>query len=168
MIIMDFDPAEDVPFSKVKEGAVEMREMLKQLGLRSFLKTTGGKGLHVVFPFEPNYDWETVKNFAHTLTQEFVSRHPDLYTGNMSKKTRKGKIFLDYLRNGRGATAVAPYSLRARERSSVAMPIEWSELDKLKASNIFTLPKALAWLGKRKKDPWKDFFRTKQSISILN
>jgi bifunctional non-homologous end joining protein LigD len=168
MIVMDFDPAEDVPFSKVKEGAVEMREMLKQLGLRSFLKTTGGKGLHVVFPFEPNYDWETVKNFSHTLTQEFVSRHPDLYTGNMSKKTRKGKIFLDYLRNGRGATAVAPYSLRARERSAVAMPIEWSELSKLKAANIFTLPKALAWLEKRKKDPWKDFFRVKQSISILN
>lgn len=166
-IVMDFDPAEDLDFEFVKEGAREMREMLQQLGLKSFLKTTGGKGLHVQFPFAPLYDWDTVKNFAKTLTQEMVSRHPDLYTGNMSKKLRKGKIFLDYLRNGRGATAVAPYSLRARAVSSVAMPISWEELEKLPASNIFTLPKALEHLAKRKKDPWKDYFKTKQKIALL-
>lgn len=167
-IVMDFDPADDVDFEVVKEGAVELREMLKQLGLRSWVKTTGGKGLHVQFPFEPLYDWDTVKNFAKTLVQEFVSRYPDLYTANMSKKMRKGKIFLDYLRNGRGATAVAPYSLRAKEISSVAMPIEWEELDKLKAANIFTLKKALEHLQRRKKDPWKDFFHVKQKIALLS
>lgn len=167
-IVMDFDPHEDLDFDLVKEGALEMRELLKQLGLKSFLKTTGGKGLHVQFPFEPLYDWDTVKSFAKTLTQEMVSRHPDLYTGNMSKKLRSGKIFLDYLRNGRGATAVAPYSLRARAISSVAMPIAWEELEKLPASNIFTLPKAIAYLKKRKKDPWKDYFKTKQKIALLN
>ncbi len=167
MIIMDFDPEEGLGFDVVKEGALEMRDILKQLGLKSYLKTTGGKGLHVVFPFEARYDWDSVKSFAKTLTQEMVSRHPDLYTANMSKKLRKGKIFLDYLRNGRGATAVSPYSLRARAQSAVAMPIEWSELAKLKAANTFTLPKALEWLATRKKDPWADFFKVKQKISLL-
>lgn len=166
-IVMDFDPDEEVDFEVVKEGAFEMRDLLKQLGLRSFVKATGGKGLHVQFPFQPLYDWDSVKSFAKSITQEFVSRHPDLYTGNMSKKTRKGKIFLDYLRNGRGSTAVAPYSLRAKATSSVAMPLSWEELDKLKASNLYSMSKALQWLKKRKTDPWKDYFRVQQKIALL-
>ena len=166
-IVMDFDPDDAVDFATVKKGAFELKELLEDLGLQSFVKTTGGKGLHVQFPFQAKYDWEDIKNFAKTLTQEMVSRHPDLYVGNMSKKLRKGKIFLDYLRNGRGQTAVAPYSLRARPYSAVAMPLAWDELKKLKAANHFTLKKALAWLGDRKQDPWKDYFRVKQKIKLL-
>ncbi|MBX3020678.1 MAG: DNA ligase D [Bdellovibrionales bacterium] len=167
-IVLDFDPGPEVDFETVKEGAVELRDLLAHLGLKSWLKVTGGKGLHVQFPFEPAYDWETVKNFSKTLVLEMVSRHPDLYTANMAKKARSGKIFLDYLRNGRGATAIAPYSLRARETSAVAMPIAWSELGKLKASNQFTLAEALKYLKKRKMDPWRDYFKTSQKIDLLN
>ncbi len=167
-IVMDFDPDPDVEFELVKEAALDLKKILDQLGLRSFLKTTGGKGLHVQFPFEPLYDWSTVKAFAKTLVQEMVSRDPDLFTGNLSKKARRGKIFIDYLRNGRGATAVAPYSLRAREKSAVAMPISWKELGPLKASNQFTLEKALAYLKGRRSDPWKDYFNTRQKIAMLS
>jgi bifunctional non-homologous end joining protein LigD len=167
-IVMDFDPDPDIPFKAVKEGALELREVLKQLGIKSFVKTTGGKGLHVQFPFEPLYEWDPVKEFAKTLVQEMVSRHPDLYTANMSKKVRKGKIFLDYLRNGKGATAIAPYGLRARAVSAVAMPLTWEDLKKLNAANVFTMKKALAHLKRRKKDPWKDYFKIKQKIKLLN
>ncbi len=166
-IVMDFDPDGDVDFGIVKEGALELRELLKKLGLKSFVKVTGGKGLHVQFPIEPLYDWDSVKNFSKTLVQEFVSRYPDLYTANMSKKVRKGKIFLDYLRNGRGSTAIAPYALRARAKSAVAMPITWEELGKLKAANVYTLKKALEVFKRRKPDPWKDYFRIKQKIALL-
>lgn len=169
-IVMDFDPDESVPFNKVKQGALELRDILEQLDIKSFVKTTGGKGLHLQFPFEPNYDWDQVKDFAKTLVQEMASRHPSLYTANMSKKARKGKIFLDYLRNGKGSTAIAPYALRARETSSVAMPITWDELKKLKTADTFTMKKALEHVkGRgRRSDPWKDYFKTKQKIKLLN
>lgn len=167
-IVFDFDPDESVSFAKVKEGALELRDLLKQLGLKSWVKTTGGKGLHVQFPFEAQYDWDAVKSFARTVVLEMVSRHPDLYTANIAKKARGGKIFLDYLRNGRGATAIAPYALRAREKSAVAMPVSWEDLKKIKAGNVFTLEKALAHLRKRRKDPWADYFKTKQKIALLS
>ena len=166
-IVMDFDPAPDVPFSRVKEAAEELKAIFDQMGLHSFLKCTGGKGLHVHVPFEPLYDWDQVKKFAQTLAQEMVSRHPNEFIAQMSKKERKGKIFVDYLRNGYGATAVAPYSLRSKEISSVAMPIEWKDLKKMTRPDVFTLEKALEHLKKRKQDPWRDYFDIEQKISIL-
>ena len=166
-VVMDFDPGPKVDFKTVKTAALEMRDMLEQIGIRSFLKTTGGKGLHVQFPCEPLYSWEQIKEFARTLVLEMVSRQPDLYTANMSKKIRTGKIFVDYLRNGRGSTAIAPYALRAREVSAVAMPIEWNQLGKLRSASEFTLEKALAHLAKRRRDPWADYFQIKQKIVIL-
>lgn len=167
-IVMDFDPGPGVDFKTVKQGAFELREILEQLGIKSFVKTTGGKGLHIQFPFQPFYEWAQVKEFSKALVQEMVSRHPGLYTANMSKKLRKGKIFLDYLRNGKGSTAIAPYALRARDTSSVAMPITWNELKKLKAANVFTMKKALEHIKRRKSDPWKDYFKTKQKVKLLN
>lgn len=166
-IVLDFDPDESVPFDQVRAGALEIRDLLKSLGLKSFVKLTGGKGLHVQFPFEPRYDWDTIKSFAKTLVLEMVSRHPELYTANIAKKARVGKIFLDYLRNGRGATAVAPYSLRARARSSVAMPIAWTELGKIKQPDMYDLKRALEYLRKRKKDPWAEYFKVHQRIALL-
>ena len=124
-IVMDFDPDPSVDFETVKEAAWELKKILEQLDLKVFLKTTGGKGLHVQFPFEPRYTWEQVKSFSKTLVAELVSRRPKLYTANVSKVARKGKIFVDYLRNGRGATAVAPYSFKgeAAKRGRDADPL---------------------------------------------
>jgi len=168
LIVMDFDPGPGVPFKRVVEGAVELREMLLDLGLKSYVKVTGGKGLHVHVPIEPKYSWDQVKAFSHALGRELTARHPKLYTTQMAKRVREGKIFLDYLRNAEGQTAVAPYSLRAKEVSAVALPVEWEQLKKLKGANDFTLPKALAEIKKRKRDPWADYFQQKQKIKMLN
>lgn len=165
--VMDFDPGPDVPWKEVVEAAFEMKEMLEDLDLKSFVKLTGGKGLHVHVPVAPIYDWDQIKSFTQTLALELVSRNPNKYTANMSKKVRKGRIFVDYLRNGYGATAVVPYSLRAKPTSAVALPVDWNELKRIKSPQEFTLQKALKKIKARKKDPWKDMLKLKQRISIL-
>jgi bifunctional non-homologous end joining protein LigD len=165
--VMDFDPNPDVSFARVKEAALTVKKMLEKLGLKSFLKVTGGKGLHVHVPIAPVYTWEQIKEFSQSIAKQMTDDEPERYTATLSKKARTGKIFVDYLRNGRGATAVAPYSLRAKKTSSVAMPIEWKDLAKLKSPDQFTLPKALAHLKSRKSDPWKDILKTNQKIKIL-
>jgi bifunctional non-homologous end joining protein LigD len=166
-IVMDFDPGPDVPWSKVVDAAFEVKEMLEDLNLKSFVKFTGGKGLHVHIPVAPLYDWDQIKSFAQTLALQMVSNNPKLYVANMAKSQRNGKIFVDYLRNGYGATAVVPYSLRAKPTSAIAMPVEWSQLRKIKSPQEFTMDKALKWLKARKKDPWAGMLKLKQKISIL-
>jgi bifunctional non-homologous end joining protein LigD len=166
-IVMDFDPGPGMTWKQVVAGAFELKEILEDLDLKSFVKLTGGKGVHVHIPLAPLYDWGQVKTFSQTIAQEMVSRHPELYVATMSKKLRKNKIFIDYLRNGYGATAVAPYSLRARAHSSVALPIDWSELKKIKSPDEFTLPRALRKIQARKKDPWEGMMKLKQKIKIL-
>ncbi|KHD89016.1 MAG: hypothetical protein OM95_06050 [Bdellovibrio sp. ArHS] len=167
LIVMDFDPGPGVSWKQVVQGAEDLKEILDGLGLKSFLKVSGGKGLHVHIPVAPIYSWDQIKSFSQTLAQEMAQRNPDLYTATLSKKARDKKIFVDYLRNGRGATAVMPYSLRARDKSSVAMPIEWKELRKIKGPDQFTLEKAIEHIKRRKTDPWKDYFKYNQKISIL-
>lgn len=167
LLVMDFDPGPGVSFKRVVAGAKQLKEILDQLGLESFVKVTGGKGLHVHVPLEPKHSWEQLKAFAHALARELTAREPKLYVTQMAKKIREGKIFLDYLRNAEGQTAVAPYSLRAKEKSSVAMPVEWEQLDELKSANQFTLPRALEEIRKRKRDPWEGFSKVKQKIEML-
>jgi bifunctional non-homologous end joining protein LigD len=166
-IVMDFDPGPSVPWKQVQSAAFELKEILDSLKLQSFVKVTGGKGIHVHIPVEPIYTWEQIKNVANTLALEMISRKPDLYTSDMSKNIRDKKIFIDYLRNARGATSVMPYSMRAKAVSAVAMPIEWNELKKLTGANVFTIEKALQKLSSRQKDPWADFLKVKQKIPLL-
>jgi bifunctional non-homologous end joining protein LigD len=166
-IVMDFDPDPDVSFKEVVKAAFTLKKILDKLKLKSFVKLSGGKGIHVHVPFDPDYTWDEVKSFSKALANQMEATEPDKYLSNMSKKLRKGKIFIDYLRNGFGSTAVAPYSLRSRKISAVALPLEWSELTKIKSSDQFTLKKALDKIRKRKKDPWKGIDKVKQKISIL-
>ncbi|HXH76141.1 MAG TPA: DNA ligase D [Bacteriovoracaceae bacterium] len=166
-IVMDFDPGPGVEWEQVVNGAFELKEMLEDLGLKSFVKMTGGKGLHVHVPIAPLYDWDQIKSFTQSLAMELVSRHPELYTANMAKKLRTNKIFVDYLRNGYGATAVVPYSLRARPTSAIALPVDWKELRKIKGPQDFTLAKALKKIKARKSDPWNGMLKLKQKIQIL-
>lgn len=165
--VMDLDPGPDVPWSEVVDAAFEMKKLLEDLDLKSFVKLTGGKGLHLHVPIAPLYDWNQVKSFTMSLALELVSRNPKKYTANMSKRVRKGRIFIDYLRNGYGATAVVPYSLRAKPQSAVALPVEWSELRKIKHPQEFTLVKALQKIKARRKDPWEGMLKLKQKIEIL-
>lgn len=166
--VMDFDPGPRVSWKQVQGAAFELKDILTQLKLKSFVKVTGGKGIHVHIPVAPIYTWDQIKKFSEVLAQEMVSRKPELYVATMAKNIRNKKIFVDYLRNGFGATAVAPYALRAREKTAVAMPITWEELKKLKSADFFSLPKAEAWLKKRKVDPWKEMPKAaKQKVRIL-
>lgn len=164
-IVFDLDPAPDVAWSEVKRAATQIRALLKQLSLVSFLRTTGGKGLHVVVPLNPGCDWAMVKRFAHGFATTLAEHDPARYVAVATKAKRKGRIYIDYLRNTRGATSIASYSLRARAGAPVALPITWSELARLKqadAFNIKTLPRKLA---RRKQDPWADINQIRQDLS---
>ena len=127
-LILDFDPDDGVGWPDLVSAVQVTRALLDDLGLKGFLKTTGGKGLHIVVPIRPTIEWEVAKGFAKAVADMLVSTFPDRFTATLSKAQRKGKIFIDYLRNGQGATAVAPYSVRAREHAPVATPIAWEEL----------------------------------------
>jgi bifunctional non-homologous end joining protein LigD len=151
-LIFDLDPSEGIAWSTLKSAARSLRDNLKRRGLVSFLKTTGGKGLHIVVPFAPGPSWNEAKAFARDFSNSMVQAQPDRYTINSRKDARKGLIFIDYLRNDETASAVAPYSVRARPGAPVSMPIEWTELSRLAAGNAFTMEDAL----KRRKDPWAD------------
>lgn len=146
-IVFDLDPDEDLGFTKVKDAAFHLREVLNGLGLRSLALLSGGKGVHVVVPIRPQQDWPIVKSFAADLVSRMVAEQPDLYVGTMSKAKRRGRLFIDHFRNERGATAVAPFSPRAREGAPVAWPVTWDELRDTRAANVMTLPKALGALA---------------------
>jgi bifunctional non-homologous end joining protein LigD len=153
-----------VPWQRVIDAAHDVRRRLAALKLESFVKTTGGKGLHVVFPLTPQADWDTVKAFAHSIASAMAADRPDLYTDNMAKSGRRGRIFVDYLRNGMGATAIGAYSTRAREGAPVSVPLAWDELGENIRSNHFTLlnlPKRLAFLDH---DPWEGIASLKQTL----
>jgi bifunctional non-homologous end joining protein LigD len=127
-ITMDLDPDTDLPWAQVVEAAQLTRVLLEELGLATFLKTTGGKGLHVVVPLKPTRGWDEVKAFARAAATRLATVAPQRFTAQLSKSRRSGRIFIDYLRNGRGATAISAYSLRAREGAPVAVPLHWDEL----------------------------------------
>jgi bifunctional non-homologous end joining protein LigD len=165
-ITIDLDPDPSVEWRAIIDGVRDVRDRLGALGLRSFLKTTGGKGLHVVAPLDPPVAWPVAKNFTKLLAERMAAEQPDRYVAVAMKRARKGKIFVDYLRNQREATAIAPYSTRARPGAPVSVPIEWEQLStKLRSDRYRTadLPKQLA---RRKRDPWKDFFRVRQTIKL--
>jgi bifunctional non-homologous end joining protein LigD len=164
-LIFDFDPDPALPFSAVMEAAKSLRKMLARLKLTSFLKTTGGKGLHVVLPLRRDVDWDQLKNFAQAIALLVVENAPDHFTANPLKKERQGKIFIDYLRNGRGATAVAAYSVRARPGAPVALPIRWEELTPRFKPAKFDLKTAPKLLKARRVDPWREIGTVKQSIA---
>jgi bifunctional non-homologous end joining protein LigD len=165
--VMDFDPDESVGFARVKTAALRMRDMLDELKLKSFVKVTGGKGLHVHVPIAPLYGWDDVKNFARLLGQKLAEDHPGEYTTNMSKANRKGKIFVDYLRNGFGATAIAPYSLRAREHATIAVPITWDELGRMRKLRMFGPEETLRRVAEAEGDVWPGYNRLRQKIALL-
>jgi len=167
-LIFDLDPDESLPWSTVTAAAAEVRARLRKLGLTSFLKTTGGKGLHVVIPIEPKLTWPDAKDFAHRFVLAMEKANPALYLTKMTKSSRAGRIYLDYLRNERGATAVAPYSPRARFGCAVSMPLAWTEIaargEFAATRPTFRVADFPTWRPRLSKDPWKSLPTTHQSI----
>lgn len=166
-IVFDLDPDPDVEWSRVKAAARLLCKLLDQLGLKSFLRTTGGKGLHVVVPLKPIAPWAEVKSFAQGFAQALESMYPLEFVSVSSKARRAGRIYVDYLRNGRGATAVASYSLRGRPGAPVAMPLRWSELSRLKSASQFDMRSALARLKRQRADPWDGIDTIRQSLTAV-
>jgi bifunctional non-homologous end joining protein LigD len=164
-ITMDLDPAPDVKWADLVQATRLTRTLLEKLGLKCFLKTTGGKGLHVVAPLEPKLPWDEVKEFTRLVAEFLVRAEPGLFIANMSKAKRTGKVFADYLRNSETASAVSAYSARAREEAGVSTPLDWDELGKADIRGKFTVlsvPKRLASLTL---DPWAEYWSTRQSIT---
>jgi bifunctional non-homologous end joining protein LigD len=161
-LIFDLDPDLGIPFEAVKLAARDLRKRLKKRGLQSFLKCTGGKGLHVTVPLAEKNDWAAVKAFCAGIAHEMVEDVPDAYVATMTKAKRKGKIFVDFFRNDYTATAIADFAVRARPGSRVAVPLEWKELDHLRAGNAFTIRDVLKRLKKR--HPSSDRYDNRQVL----
>lgn len=161
MMIFDLDPDDKLDLNKVREGVKDLKSILDDLSLVSFLKTSGGKGYHIVVPFKPSASWEKFSNFAKNIALLMEEKWPDKYVSNMSKTRRKNKIFVDWFRNKKVSTSIAPYSIRTKKSATVSMPIKWNELDKI-APNSITMDEALRRL--KNKDPWKNFFEINQLI----
>jgi bifunctional non-homologous end joining protein LigD len=168
--ILDLDPDEALPFSRVAAAARRVRALLRDLGLESFVKTTGGKGLHVCVPLEPELGWEELEALTRALAQRLARDEPSVFTANMAKAQRKGKVFVDYLRNVRGANAVGAYSTRARPGAPVSVPVEWDELDRLSGPTDFTVaevPLRLLGFGAgRAADPWARYAEVRQRVPL--
>ena len=164
-IVIDLDPDDAIGWETLAEAAMEVRRQMKAAGLEPFLKTTGGKGLHVVAPIRPEHDWAAVKDFCHRLVLAMEADNPSLYLTRMTKSARKGKIYLDYLRNERGATSIAPLSPRARDGAPVALPLSWSEL-KLSERPVFRASDFLQWKKRLQRDPWKGMVKAASPLKI--
>jgi bifunctional non-homologous end joining protein LigD len=165
-LVFDLDPDPDLPFTAVAATAQLLRSELSRLGLESWLKTTGGKGLHVVVPVERRNDWGSARDFTRAFVDHIVAMQPDLFTGNMRKTQRGRRIFIDYLRNARGATAIAPYSTRARAGAPVAVPLSWDEIGGATVRPEFTVLTLPARLAETPVDPWADLAHPpRQSIT---
>jgi bifunctional non-homologous end joining protein LigD len=163
-LTFDLDPDPALPWKRTIEAARRLRRKLAGLGLNGFVKTTGGKGLHVVVPIVRKYEWDEIKEFSKGVAEQMTREAPDRYLATMSKAKRKGKTFIDYLRNARGATAVAAYSTRARSGAPVSTPLAWEEVAGVRPDefNVRNLSRRLARL---KKDPWKNYETARRPIT---
>lgn len=165
VLTFDLDPGEGVEFSRVAEAALRVRAALAEVGLESFVKTSGGKGLHVVVPLQPRASWAEAKGFARAVSLSVVRQDEKHYVATSAKALRRGRIFIDYLRNDRGATSVAPFSTRAREGAPVSMPLGWEELENVDSASAFTVRDVPQRLARLKDDPWRGYFRKRQQLT---
>jgi len=165
-IVFDLDPHPTVEWKRVIAAARDMKTHLEKIGMESFVRTSGGKGLHVVVPLNPPCLWESVRHFTQSFAQAMTALRPKEYVAVMGERNREGRIFIDWLRNGRGATSVGSYSLRARERAGVAMPLSWAELGRIRSGDQFTIGNAVERI-KSKRDPWEKITKLWQSLPEL-
>lgn len=167
ILVFDLDPSKDVPLSRLKTHARQLRELLNKVGLQAFLRVTGGKGLHLVVPIEPDTEFDEAKAFSRSVAEALAREHPQQLTVNMSKAKRQGRVFIDFLRNGRGSTAITNWSTRARPGAPVALPLRWADLGRLSSPAGWTPDGALRRLRALKEDPWAGFGDARRSLKEL-
>lgn len=163
-LVFDLDPDEGLGFDAVRDAAFDLRDRLSALGLTTFPMLTGGKGIHVIAPLTGKAEWPEVKAFAKSFAARVAEEAPERYVAVMSKARRHDRVFVDYLRNERGSTAIAPYSTRARDGAPVAAPITWKEAETVKAANVFTA-KSMPGRAEATGDPWPGYFELRQSLT---
>ncbi len=163
-LVFDLDPGDGVPWKTVIAAGREVRAKLREAGLESFLRLSGGEGLHVVVPVARRHGWDQAKRFCEAFADALAVHRPQRYIATASKARRRGLIFVDWLRNARGATSVTNWSLRARDGAPVAMPLRWTELGRTKSGGDFDLHRALRRAASLKADPWKGIERLRQSL----
>jgi bifunctional non-homologous end joining protein LigD len=166
-LTFDLDPGPELDWIDVVAMAKELRDVLGQIGLQSWVKTSGGKGLHICVPIQPDLEWDDIKNFCHGVALLMERKNPKRALATISKAKRTNKIFIDYLRNGRGATSVAAYSPRARTGIPISMPITWDELEFIEGPAFVKLRSLSDYLAKRSHDPWADFLNTPQDLARI-
>lgn len=162
VMVFDLDPDVGMDLGQVRQGVKDVKSIIDQLSLTSYLKTSGGKGYHVVVPFQPSADWDRFHDFAKHIAEVMEQKWPDRYTSNIRKEKRKNRIFIDWIRNGRGATSIAPYSIRARKGAKVSMPVKWNELDTVAPDGV-GMADALKRI-ENGEDPWEGFFTGNQQL----
>lgn len=164
-LIFDLDPGPDVPWSQLAYAATSLRERLQEAGLACFLQASGGKGLHVIVPVHAEWEWPVIKDFAHGVAQAHAQDDPNKLTVELAKSSRKGRVFIDYLRNDRGNTSVARFSARARPQATVATPLRWDELAPNESSNRYTITNLQRRLSALKNDPWEDYEASRNRLT---
>jgi bifunctional non-homologous end joining protein LigD len=164
-MVFDLDPGDGVAWSRVQEAATLVHSFLEELGLHAWLKTSGGKGLHVVVPLAPRHDWDTVKGFSQAVVEHLASVVPNRFSAKSGAQNRVGKVFVDYIRNAHGATTAAAYSARARPGLGVSMPVSWDQLKGLKSGSQWTIANAREHLSFQKADPWADYWSARQPLT---
>jgi bifunctional non-homologous end joining protein LigD len=163
-MIFDLDPGEGAPWSSVQAGAELMRTLLRELKLPAFLKTSGGKGLHVVTPIKPQFDWDTVKSFSQAIVLHMATTLPELFVAKSGPRNRIGKVFIDYLRNGFGATTVSAWSARARPGMGISVPVAWSELPTIEGGAKWSVKNARQRLAQGNR-PWAEYRQAAVSLT---
>jgi bifunctional non-homologous end joining protein LigD len=163
-LVFDLDPATDISWRTLVAAAWQVRDFLESLKLQSFVKTSGNKGLHIVVPLRRQHDWREAKRFAHGVAAHLTRTEPRRFTDNVSRAQRRGKIYIDYLRNTSGATTVAAYSPRARADAAASVPVAWDELPALSGPACFRLAEVRRWLPTRAVDPWEQLAKVRQTI----
>jgi len=164
-IVLDLDPGPNVAWAAVVGAARAVRDLLHALDLESFVKTTGGKGIHVVVPIAPKEDWSVCLDFARAAAEALTRHEPVLFTTTFAKRGREKQILIDYMRNNRTNTSVAAFSTRARPGAPVSMPLSWTELTPRLDPALFTVETAPARVGRQPKDPWAQYFTLRQRLS---
>jgi bifunctional non-homologous end joining protein LigD len=165
-IVLDLDPGQQVTWPQVITAAKQVQTLLTTAGLKAWLKTTGGRGLHVVVPLAPSRDWSECLEFSRAIAEVMVDHDPSMYTTDFRKAGRESKILIDYLRNNRTNTSICAFSVRARDGAPVSMPIAWADLKPSLEPDRFTLVSTPAYLGRRRGDPWREYWKLKQRLKL--